>query len=104
VVYLSEFLPTDPEVRVRFAALQDFREVVGLERGPLSLMSTIEELLQRKCSGSGLENRDYGRKGSISANYATPLYPQKLAVTSPTSGGRSVSRSVTEIALLFPRL
>jgi hypothetical protein len=37
---------------------------VGLEQGPLSLVSTIEELLERKCSGSGLENRDYGRRGS----------------------------------------
>jgi hypothetical protein len=33
-------------------------EVVGLERGPLSLVSTIEELLGRNSSGSGLENRD----------------------------------------------
>jgi hypothetical protein len=33
---------------------------VGLERGPLSLVSTIEELLERKNSGSGLEIRDYG--------------------------------------------
>jgi hypothetical protein len=33
---------------------------VGLERGPLSLVSTIEELLERS-SGSGLENREYGR-------------------------------------------
>jgi hypothetical protein len=24
------------------------------------------------------------------ADYVTPLYPQKLALTSPTSGGRSV--------------
>jgi hypothetical protein len=31
-------------------------EVVGLERGPFSLMSTIEELLGRKSSGSGLES------------------------------------------------
>jgi hypothetical protein len=37
-----------------------FREVVGLERGPLSLVSTTEELLGRKSSGSCLENRDYG--------------------------------------------
>jgi hypothetical protein len=37
---------------------------VGLERGSLSLVSTIEELLGRKSSGSGLENRDYGRRGS----------------------------------------
>jgi hypothetical protein len=32
-------------------------EVAGLERGPLSLVSTTEELLGRKSSGSGLENR-----------------------------------------------
>jgi hypothetical protein len=35
---------------------------VGLERGPLSLVSTIEELLGRKSSGSGLETREYGRR------------------------------------------
>jgi hypothetical protein len=35
---------------------------VGLERGPLSLVSTIEELLERKNSGSGLENREHGRR------------------------------------------
>jgi hypothetical protein len=29
---------------------------VGLERGPLSLVSTTEELLERKSSGFGLEN------------------------------------------------
>jgi hypothetical protein len=28
---------------------------MGLERGPLSLVSTSEELLGRKSSGSGLE-------------------------------------------------
>jgi hypothetical protein len=32
-----------------------FGEVVGLERNPLSLVSTIEELLGRKSSGSSLE-------------------------------------------------
>jgi hypothetical protein len=37
------------------------KKKVGLERGPLSLVSTIEELLRRKNSDSGLENRDYGR-------------------------------------------
>jgi hypothetical protein len=35
---------------------------VGLERGPLSLMSTTEELLERKSSGSGLEIREYSRR------------------------------------------
>jgi hypothetical protein len=37
----------------------------------------------------GLENRDYGRRGSA-ADYATPLFPQKLALTSLTSGDRLV--------------
>jgi hypothetical protein len=30
-------------------------EVVDLERGPLSVVSTIEEVLERKSSGFGLE-------------------------------------------------
>jgi hypothetical protein len=34
---------------------------VGLELGSLSLESTIEELLERKSSGSSLENQEYGR-------------------------------------------
>jgi hypothetical protein len=68
-----------------FRRYQIFWEVVGLERGPLSLVSTIEELLERKSSGFGLENRDYGRWESAA------LTTQKLALTSPTSGGRSVS-------------
>jgi hypothetical protein len=40
---------------------QIFWEVVGLEWLPLSLVSTIEELLGRNSSGSGLEILDYGR-------------------------------------------
>jgi hypothetical protein len=48
VVEWSEFLGTDPEVRVRFPTLPDFLRVVGLEQGPLSLVSTVEELLGRK--------------------------------------------------------
>jgi hypothetical protein len=41
---------------------QIFWEVVGLERGPLSLVSTIEELHGRNDSGSCLENREYARR------------------------------------------
>jgi hypothetical protein len=32
---------------------------MGLERGPLSLLSKIEELLGRKSSGSGPESGEY---------------------------------------------
>jgi hypothetical protein len=58
----SEFLATDPEVRVRFPALPDVLKVAGLERGPLSLVSTVEELIERRSSGFGLEIREYCRK------------------------------------------
>jgi hypothetical protein len=34
---------------------------VGLERSALSLVNIIDELLGRNSSGSGLENREYGR-------------------------------------------
>jgi hypothetical protein len=43
----QEFLATDPEALVRFPALPK-KNVVGLERGPLSLVRTLEELLDRK--------------------------------------------------------
>jgi hypothetical protein len=39
-----------------------FGEVVGLKRGPLSLVGTTEKLLGRKSSSSGLENREYGHR------------------------------------------
>jgi hypothetical protein len=64
-------------------------EIVALERDPFSLVSTIEELLGRNSSGSGLENRKYGRGDPLRWPRNT-LYLQKLALTSPTSGGRSV--------------
>jgi hypothetical protein len=46
---------------------------VGLERGPLILMSTIEELFGTKSTGSGLENRDYSRKWSVTLITWHPL-------------------------------
>jgi hypothetical protein len=63
--------------------------VVGLELGPLSLASTIEELLGRKSSVSGLENLEYG-SGDPLRWPRDSLYPQNLAQISPTSGIRSV--------------
>jgi hypothetical protein len=79
-----------------------FWEIVGLERGPLSLVSTIEGLLERKSSGSGLESREHGRRDPSRWPRGT-LYPQKLSLTSPTSGSRSVGivRSRTK-ATEFP--
>jgi hypothetical protein len=62
---------------------------VGLERGPLSLESTTEDLLGRSSSGSGLEIRGYGRRDP-SRLLRDTLFPQNLALSSPTSRGRSV--------------
>jgi hypothetical protein len=67
---------------------QIFWEVVGLEWGPRSLVSTIEEPLERNNSGSGLENGEYGRGVPLHWPRDT-VYPQKLALTSSTSGGCS---------------
>jgi hypothetical protein len=66
---------------------QIFSQVVGLKQGPLSLVSTTDEPFGRKSSGSGLENREYGR-GDLS-RWPRDTYTQKLALTSPTSGDRS---------------
>jgi hypothetical protein len=52
---------------------QIFWEVVGRELGPLSLVSTIEKLIGRKDSGSGLEIREYGRRGSVMLTTWHPL-------------------------------
>jgi hypothetical protein len=68
---------------------QIFWEIVGLERGPLSLVMIIEELLEWKIIGSGQENRINDRGDPLRWPRDT-LYPKKLALTSPTSGGHSV--------------
>jgi hypothetical protein len=52
-------------------------------------VSTTEELLGRKSSGSGLENRYYGRR-DLSRWPRGTLYLLTLALTSPTSDGSSV--------------
>jgi hypothetical protein len=51
---------------------QIFLEVVRVEQGPLSLLSTIEELSKKKSSGSCLENREYGRRGTTALTTRHP--------------------------------
>jgi hypothetical protein len=70
---------------------QNFWKVVGLERGPLSLVSTNKELLGRKSIGSGRENRKYGRGDPLHWPRDS-LNPQTLALTSSTSGSQMVVR------------
>jgi hypothetical protein len=78
---------------------------VDLELGPLSLVGTIEGLLGRNSSSSGLQNREYGRGHALRWPRNT-LYQQKLALTSPKSGGRSIGivrlqTKITEFVCLF---
>jgi hypothetical protein len=70
---------------------QIFWEVVGLERGQLSHVCTIDELLERKSNGSGLQIWEYGRRDPSRWLRGT-LYPQNFALTSSISGCRSVGR------------
>jgi hypothetical protein len=64
VVKWSEFLATDPEVPGSIPWHYKKKKVVGLELGPLSLLSTTEELLGRNSSGSGLGSLEYGLRDS----------------------------------------
>jgi hypothetical protein len=75
---------------------------VGLERGPLSVVSTTEELLGTNSSGSGLENREFGRRDPPRSLRDTSL-SAKFALTSSTSGGRPVGtvRSRTKATEFF---
>jgi hypothetical protein len=50
---------------------------VGLERGPFSLVSIIEELLQRESSDFGLEIREYGRRDPSRLSHDN-LYQQNV--------------------------
>jgi hypothetical protein len=81
-------LATDPEARVRFPTLSE-KKVVGPKRGPLSLVSTTEELLDRKVADP-VHKTETTAVGIRHADHVAPSIRKKLAITSPTSGGRSV--------------
>jgi hypothetical protein len=51
---------------------------VGLERGPLSLVRIIEELLEWKSSGSGCRKSRLTAAGIRFADHATPSIRQSL--------------------------
>jgi hypothetical protein len=80
---------------------QIFWEIEGLERGPLSLVRTIEELLEWKSSGSGLENRDQRPWKLVALTTQHPL-PGKVGTNLPDKR-RSLGRSVYFACGLRPR-
>ena len=89
--------------RVRFPALPDFLSSSGSGTGSTQLREVNWGVTWIKSRGSDPENRDLTAVGIRSADYVTPLYPQKLALTSRTGGGRSVGivRSRTKATEFF---
>jgi hypothetical protein len=53
-------------------------EVVGLERGPLSLVSTIEELLERKSIGPGKKKTEITAVWIRHADHVAPFIRKRL--------------------------
>jgi hypothetical protein len=103
VVRVPGYRPRGPGFDFRH--YQIFWEGVGLERGPLSLVSTNEEVLGRNSSGSSLESRQYGYRDLLRWQRDN-LYMQKLALTLPTGSGHSVGivrsrTNVMEFVCLF---
>jgi hypothetical protein len=62
---------------------------VDLERGPLSLVRIIEELIERKITGSGSKKSRLTAVGSVVLSTRHPL-SANLALTSLISGNHSV--------------
>jgi hypothetical protein len=61
-------------------------KVVGLERGPLNLMSTTEELLDKKVAAPVYKTENTV-VGICHADQVASSIHKKLAITSPTSSG-----------------
>jgi hypothetical protein len=66
------------------------KQVVGLERGPLSLVSTTEELLYKKSSGSCLETENTA-VGILHADHVAPFIRKSWQ---PLRREAAVARSV----------
>jgi hypothetical protein len=78
------------QLEIQRTGFDDTRFSEGLERGLLSLVSTIEELLGRKSSGFSLEIREYGRTDSSRWLRGT-IHPQKVG-TNFANKRRSLGR------------
>jgi hypothetical protein len=76
------------------------KEKVGLERSPLSLVTTTEELFDRKVAAPvwKAENTAVGIRH---ADHVASSIRKKLAITSPTSGGRSVGIVRSSLVFFF---
>jgi hypothetical protein len=105
VVRVPDYRSRDPGFDSR--RYQIFRDVVLLERGPLSLVRITEELLEWKSSGSGIRKSSLTAIGIRCADHARDtLHPQNSSLTSLTWGGSSVDivclqTKATEFGLVY---
>ena len=89
--------------RVRFPALPDFLSSSGSGTGSTASWDQLRSYLNKKSSGFRSRKQRLTAVGTRCADHVTPLYPQKLALTSPTGGGCSVGivRSRTKATEFF---
>jgi hypothetical protein len=75
---------------------------VGPERGPLSLASITEELLERNVAAA-VHKTENTAVGSVALSMLHPSICKKFPLTFSTSGGRSVAivRSQTQATELY---
>ena len=80
--------------RVRSPALPDFLSSSGSGTGSTQPREVNwgATWLNEKSSGSRSRKQRLTAVGTRCADHVTPLYPQKMALTSPNGGGRSVCR------------
>jgi hypothetical protein len=88
----TELLSTDPEIRLRFPALPDFLRSSGFGTESTQPREYNWGATWKKSSDFGLET-EITAVGIRRADHATPLYQQKLALTSPTSEVKTQSWS-----------
>ena len=87
----QSFWPQIQGSRVRSPALPDFLSSSGSGTGATQPREVnLRSYLNEKSSGSRSRKQRLTAVGTRCADHVTPHYPQMLALTSPTSGGRSV--------------
>jgi hypothetical protein len=87
--------------RIRFSTLRDFLRSSGSGTGSTQPREYNWGATRKENSSSGLQSQEYGRREPFC--WPRNLYQQKLALTSLTSGGRSVGSvcSRTKVTVVY---
>jgi hypothetical protein len=100
---LCDLVPRIPGYRFRDPGFDSWRnqilwEILGLERGPLSLVRIIKEVLEWKISGSVPKKIEINGRGDPLCWPRGSLYPQKLALTLPKCSTVRLRTKTTEFS------